>query len=82
MRKDTDLGSLLHFTLDEPQQMLLVHTGRVVNVSVHFSNVVEVPVIRVISASDGTWAEQYVPMRNSLTTSPVDQYLQPQCPAK
>jgi hypothetical protein len=62
----TDLGSLLHFTLDEPQQVLLVHTGRVVDVGVDFSDVVKVPITGgqdKIKDAD----ERDIPMRNSLS---------------
>ena len=36
------IRALLHLTLDESQQMLLVHTRRVVNVSIDLSDVVEI----------------------------------------
>ena len=38
----TDLGICLDALLDEPEEMLLVHAGRTVNVGVHFSHVVEI----------------------------------------
>lgn len=62
----TDLGSLLHFTLDEPQQVLLVHTSRVVDVGIDFSDVVKVPITggqdKIKDAG-----ERDIPMRNSLS---------------
>ena len=36
------VGAFLHLTLDESQQMLLIHTRRVVNVSIYLSDVIEV----------------------------------------
>ena len=39
-----DLGICLDALLDEPEEMLLVHAGRAVDVSVHFSHVIEISV--------------------------------------
>lgn len=39
---DTNIRATLHLVLDEPQQVLLIHTGGVVNVSVNLSHVVEI----------------------------------------
>lgn len=36
------LGRLSHFCLDEPQQMLLIHTRAMMDVSVHLSDIVEI----------------------------------------
>ena len=38
----TDLGRVLHLTLDEAQQVLLVHARRMVNMGVDFTDIVEV----------------------------------------
>lgn len=70
-RDKTDLRGLLHFTLDESQQMLLIHAGRVVDVGVDFSNVVKVPVKRSSNKSGNghrtgfTYEEQPIQQRQS-----------------
>ena len=36
--------AFLHFALNEPQQMLLVHAGRMVYVSIHLAHIVKISV--------------------------------------
>jgi hypothetical protein len=67
----TDLGRVLHLTLDEAQQVLLVHARRMVNMGVDLTDIVEV--------SGGVQVDQpvgldqefpegiYLPMRNRLS---------------
>jgi hypothetical protein len=42
--ESTYIRALLHLALDKPQQVLLIHASRVMNVSIHLTNIIEISV--------------------------------------
>lgn len=67
----TDLGRVLHLTLDEAQQVLLVHARRMVNMGVDLTDIVEVSDEAQVDQPVGLDQEfpggGYLPMRNRLS---------------
>jgi hypothetical protein len=64
------IGVLLQLVLDESQEMFLVHACRVVDMSVDFSDIVEVTISSATSPTlEGIVAS--VPMRNGLVMSAI-----------
>jgi hypothetical protein len=57
---------LLQLVLDESKQVLLVHTGRVVDMGINLSDIVKVTVILTMICDQSS-----LPMRNSLIVSYV-----------
>ena len=49
--QDDFIGKLLHLTLDKPQKVLLIHASRMMNMCVHFSNVVKVAMRHLLGIS-------------------------------
>lgn len=41
---ETNIRTLLHFTLDKSQKMLLIHASRMMNVGIDFSDIIEISV--------------------------------------
>jgi hypothetical protein len=67
----TDLGRVLHLTLDEAQQVLLVHARRMVNMGVDLTDIVEVSGGVQVDQQVGLDQEFpegiFLPMRNRLS---------------
>jgi hypothetical protein len=42
IRDRSHLGAFLHFRFNETKEMFLIHAARVVDVGIHFSDIIEV----------------------------------------
>lgn len=50
-----DLGMTLHLGLDKPEQMLLIHAARVMNVGINFAKIVKISEARVRKGRNRTY---------------------------